>query len=344
MTEKPILLTPKNLYRLLKGSFKPIKGPVFLKPDKTHTGTLSLFWWHCLSGMAPGDVMDPIFQVNEGRSRSLSNIMNRSCPHPLPMKLRSALTDGLQADNFRNMVYRFHEMLDQTDSILAAFKALTELEDLCLEQDPVLASCRDFILSLRQAEWKPWQGRNRGFFILAWRLSWLSLHAIMGDEMDCPAMQLLRLNVECRPEHLWDLWMSSSRQMRFSVLTGAPEDRFLTFTPPETDIPEEEAAARLAEATTMMPEGSVNAESFRACAGWYVVANWTDDRVSINDLPRPTYHGSKSLATVCNGRAIYVLMASGYLGLNRSPGCWGLACVDGITGYVPMNLLIRLED
>lgn len=40
--------------------------------------------------------------------------------------------------------------------------------------------------------------------------------------------------------------------------------------------------------------------------GWYVVANWTDEIIAMNDAPFPDYDGSSTLMYIPNGTVLYV--------------------------------------
>lgn len=88
---------------------------------------------------------------------------------------------------------------------------------------------------------------------------------------------------------------------------------------------------------------AVSQQGYTQYAGWYVVANWTDPCVALNDTARATYRGAVLMDQVMNGTPIYVFMASGYEGLNKSSGCWGYTYYHGKFGYVPMTYLIRLK-
>ena len=78
-------------------------------------------------------------------------------------------------------------------------------------------------------------------------------------------------------------------------------------------------------------------------AGWYVVSNWQDFCVNVNDSPRATYDGARELGTVPNGTLLYVLSAPGYRGLHVSGGVWGRIKWNGSVAWVPMNLLMRVR-
>ena len=76
--------------------------------------------------------------------------------------------------------------------------------------------------------------------------------------------------------------------------------------------------------------------------GWYVVANWLDMDILINDAPKPSYEGANPLGTIANGTLVYILNAQGYRGLHASSGVWGRIWWKGAIAWIPMNLLVRI--
>jgi len=77
--------------------------------------------------------------------------------------------------------------------------------------------------------------------------------------------------------------------------------------------------------------------------GWYVVANFSDPLIALNDQPGATYKGTTMLTAVPNGAVLWISSATGYNGLRNSPGCWGETSYNGQRGFVPMNLLVKLK-
>ena len=92
-----------------------------------------------------------------------------------------------------------------------------------------------------------------------------------------------------------------------------------------------------------LPKTEIRTEYNGTGAGWYVVANWQDFCVNVNDEPRATYDGAHELGTIPNGTLVYVLSAPGYRGLHVSGGVWGRVLWKGGIAWVPMNLLIRVR-
>ena len=76
--------------------------------------------------------------------------------------------------------------------------------------------------------------------------------------------------------------------------------------------------------------------------GWYAVANWTDEYICMNDRPMASYDGSHTLADIPNGTILYITEAPNYKGLHWSAGQWGHTEYGGQTGYVPLNMTVKL--
>ena len=339
-----MLLTPKALYRLMTGNLPRVVSPVMLRKDRGGCETLSRFWWNSLMGFAPGPILDPYFNVSlQGRSRSLSNIMNRSRSPAMPVKLEQALEEGLDSDRFRGMCLWLLDKLDPQQDLTASHRAVTQLEELCAEDDAIFSPLLPFFTAIRGNERT--DGPRRSLFLLAVRLAWLGLHAIFGEHM-WQSLKELRADRACSNERLWRAYLliEGIGEQAASELPVAPTVT-LAFDPRE--IPGEDvldkAAMELAAILIAPPPVPPDAAYLSRCAGWYAVANWTDPHVALNDTPRPTYSGARLLTIVPNGTPVYIVMASDYRGLNLSAGNWGLTRWNGIWGYVPMTYMMKLR-
>ena len=337
MEEGAMLLTPKALYRLLTGNLPLVVSPVMLRKERGGCETLSRFWWNALMGFAPGAILDPYFNVElRGRSRSLSNIMNRSRSPAMPVKLEQALMEGLDSDRFRGLCLWLLDKLDPQQDLAASHRAVTRLEELCEEGDAVFSALMPFFKAIRGNDRT--DGPRRSLFLLAVRLSWLGLHAIFGAHMR-PALKELRADRACGTEALWRAYLLIE-----GIVEQAPElpeasTVTLTFEP--RDLPEgapDAAAKELAAILIAPPPVPPDAAYLSRFAGWYVVANWTDPHVALNDTPRPTYSGAQLQTTVPNGTPIYIVMASDYRGLNRSAGNWGPDEMERHLGLCPHDI------
>ena len=76
--------------------------------------------------------------------------------------------------------------------------------------------------------------------------------------------------------------------------------------------------------------------------GWYLVANWCDDHVYLNDARKANFRGATTLETIPNGTLLYITEIFEYKGMHNSPDQWGYTVYNGHEGYVPMNLIQRV--
>ena len=72
------------------------------------------------------------------------------------------------------------------------------------------------------------------------------------------------------------------------------------------------------------------------------MANWTDKYICMNDRPMASYDGSRTLADIPNGTILYITEVPDYRGIHCSPGQWGKTEYEGQTGYVPINMTVKL--
>lgn len=345
-----VMLTPKNLYRLMTGRLRPYTGVMMLPSGRRHSTTLTKFWWNFLSNLVPGPVLDPMFEVGEHRPRALSNIMNRTVKPSLPQKLGHALDSGLQADSFFGLVRWVMKEQDATQDPVVMHHLLTRFEDACREQDVLFEQQYAFFVTLRpQIREDRARHMERLFFRAALRLTWLGLYAVYGTEMDSLSLRKYRRDLAFSEEVLW-------RRVAYS--TGGAAEAEEAMPPPSASDAEVEALAQAlwsaeanqsADARAGLLVSTVNRLASPAVselpaeyAGWYAVANWTDVCIALNNTPGATYDGARLLDTIPNGALIYIIGATGYGGLHNSPRCWGCTEWRGVRGYVPMNLLVRL--
>lgn len=344
-------LTARNLFRFLAvGVGKPTVCIPFLSKhlDVTQSG----FWWCFLSAGIPESALLPYFEPRRQPPRALSNLMNRTVPHSMPVRLYHAMEEHLTPENLLHMTAWMATALDKDMNPLSIHQALNAMEDEIFQAgtDIEFAELYSFFASLRPGELDAGiVDQNRLFLQAAFRFSMLGLHAIYGDRMlDSEALIRLRTCRFCDPGILWTAVSSivpRANQYGFRPVAAAVKK--------DGDVKEDSQAGELEVGDPVtylrlfgeeaLPPAEIRARYHDAGTGWYVVANWLDVDIVVNDAPKASYEGSTSLGTIANGTLIYVLSAQGYRGLHASSGVWGRVWWGGEIAWVPMNTLVHIS-
>ena len=157
--DKDIMLTPKNLYRLLTGRLQIRQASEILPKAMLQGLTLVPFWRELLQDAVPQEVLDRLLPLDGTQPRMQSSLMNRSTASPMPPLLRNALpmTESLLlrlTENAMGFLKRHMYRPDQFSHTMASF------EETCAAQDVFLtASISQHLRS--QANWRSTR-RGRG--------------------------------------------------------------------------------------------------------------------------------------------------------------------------------------
>lgn len=334
MSRTDTFLTPKEYYRMLTANHAHIKSEPLLSEKRTNYTSLARFWWGFLSDFAPGEVLDPIFNTGEGRSRSLSNIMNRSEYSSFPLKLHRAITAELNPDSILGLAHWLDRQIVQEMEGARLHETITAWEEVWLAEDVQLMPHGDFFRGMRPDLTEP---ENKLRFVAMLRLAWLGMYAVFGRSMSDPALVSLQSEPACSVEVLW------GRRLVDGGLVQHPPQREAGRTYADTFPDMGTVWQELSDYLDSVPCPMSADPASRPSDGWYVVANWTDEGICLNDAPAPDYRGARMLTFIPNGSVLYVTMAAGYDGLHKSPGVWGYTAFQSFRGFIPMNLLVRLH-
>ena len=341
------LLTPRSIYMLLAHGNAAEEHPITFLSPLTHY-TLTHFWWAFLSECVPDHILTPYFETSQKRSRALSNLMNRSAPRSMPVRLYHALEEHLTVEGSLTLIGWMAAALDQNVHPQLIHDALDEMEDRLFPTDYEADRLAGAFRGLRPI---PAQGNETDLKKLrlqaALRLTLLGLHALYGDHMnESAALNLLRSSRICHIDTLWTMLFEYSPRIGGEdlshVMAATRANR------PFAEASGASAATLLAQAEALfrnaLPPDDVRAGQADETAGWYIVANWTDLSISVNTHPRPSYDGGVKLGELENGMPVYVLSAPGYRGLHVSANVWGKIMWNGRLAYIPMNLMVKLKD
>ena len=340
------LLTPRLIYMLLAHGGMEKDNTVSFISSVTHY-TLTHFWWAFLSECLPDSVLSPYFETKQKRNRALSNLMNRSVPHSMPVKLYQALEEHLSVQEMVLLVGWMVTALNQDVHPQRIHDALNVMEEAVFPKDSEAEKLACFFRGLRPRA-KSADDHDLKLLRLqaALRVSFLGLHALCGDRMnDSAALKVLRLSRVCHMSELWSMVSEVSPRINgrdFShvhaaMLAQEKKDRAEPL-PGDRLLAQTETLFRQA-----LPPEKIRNEHADDTAGWYIVANWTDLTISVNTYPRPSYDGGVKLGDLENGTLVYVLSAPGYRGLHVSANVWGKILWQGRLAYIPMNLMVKLQ-
>ncbi|MBE5807616.1 MAG: hypothetical protein E7317_04675 [Clostridiales bacterium] len=346
------LLTARNLYRFLSTGIGNSYATI---PMLSRTlGVTQTGFWRCfLAAGIPEPALSVYFEPRRNPPRGLSNLMNRTVPHSMPVKLYQATEEYLDPEALLHIVVWTATVIDPDLNPLSVHSAVTALEDDLYEAgaDAEFIELYGFFVSMRPADQDPKAVHQKKLSAqAALRIAMLGLHALYGDRMTrSPALQRLRVCRFCDPDTLWEAVLTMAPRMEgygFSFIRAAEQRQRYGLADPHPSVERSDAdligeIAELAERALPTPEE--RAAYGDVGAGWYVVANWQDFCVNVNDSPRATYDGARELGTVPNGTLLYVLSAPGYRGLHVSGGVWGRIKWNGSVAWVPMNLLMRVR-
>ena len=342
------LLTLRRLYRLLTHGVETPAAPLPLLKREARF-TQADFWWGFLTAAIPEPAVKPWFYHDGKRPRALSNLMNRTIPHSLPLRLQRLLEEQLSPEKLLDITLWITSVLNRSIHADVFHSAITCLEDQlhAAGDDVEFDALYPCFVSLRPGAAPEAGLPAMGHFLQAvFRFALLGLHAVYGDQMlASPALTVLRSCNLCDPKLLWQAAHATAPGLpaRDFSASGREQENGRGSTDPGESAAKRKlvagatlsARSALAQAAARLPNGEN--------AGWYVVANWMDSCVNLNDRPQSTYDGAEELGTVPNGCLLFVLSAPGYRGLHSSSGVWGEVIYRDQPGYVPMNLLVRVD-
>jgi len=306
---------------------------------KQYSLKMTGFWNNLLGEVVPGVLLDGYFNTKQKRNRQLSDMMNHTRLNAMPLRLYNAMEEYLTEDRFLCALRWLHDMLDPSLSPVALNSAVTEFENKYLPRDTVMCRYASFFEGLRVSG-SALPGEKLTF-LAALRLTLLGMHSIYGDRAhESSALAKLRQSNVCNVNDAWEM----AEMRKFNPEYGAPHFE-KPAEPGDAPSIEKERSFLSASAIDRVYEALPTDTSFikgGSANGWYVVANWTDECVSLNDKPWATYVGAKELAQIKNGTLLYVSAAE-YHGIHCSPSLWGYTQYKGIIGCVPLNLMVKIE-
>ena len=199
------MLTPREIYRWLSNGIESEKDRSIAAVRIAKT-TLIRFWRELLMEILDDDALAMLDSTKEKRSRSLSNIMNRSGSAGVMSPLYEAFAKGMDSTKFLRLTVAWLEMLDKQEPDWFLFmESLCEFEDQCMAGDSAITSdIRAHLLALRDEGNEAFAAdyQSQGFYCCV-QLAWLTIYAFLGSHMDSRRIALFRKSDELSANRLY---------------------------------------------------------------------------------------------------------------------------------------------
>lgn len=199
------MLTPREVYRWLSGGMENgnDKSIAAVKIAKT---TLIRFWRELLIGILDDDALAMLDNTKDKRSRSLSNIMNRTGSAGVKSPLYEEFAKKLDSAGFLKLTVAWLEMLNRQEPDWFLFMdSLCAFEDMCIAGDQAITpDIRAHLQALRGEVNEAFAAdyQSQGFYCCV-QLAWLTVYAFLGSHMDNRRIALFRNNDELSASRLY---------------------------------------------------------------------------------------------------------------------------------------------
>lgn len=231
-----IILTPKNLYRLLTGKLWRGNEAEILSRTARKGLTLVAFWQTLLDNVLPQELMDKLLPGDGRNPRVQSNLMNRTGTSPMPLMLRKVLLPS-EAQLMRMSQNALGFLRDHVYRPSQFAHALGRFEDACFRDDVFITdSIRIYLNSMRRLPSALQQEPLAQAFQHGYHLAWLALLSLFGPLMGCDEITRLRMQTGATMEALYHTWRTRCLYGP-QLLTGADRTTLLSPLPQETYVP-----------------------------------------------------------------------------------------------------------
>ncbi len=197
------MLTPREIYRWLSNGIDGDKSTAAIRLSKT---TLIHFWRELLMTILDDDSLAMLDSTKEKRSRSLSNIMNRSGTAGVMSPLYETFSKELNSAKFMHLTVAWLEVLNRQEPDWFLFmESLCAFEDQCIAGDSAITSeIQDHLETMRDEANEAFEMDypSQGFFCSV-QMAWLTVYAFLGSHMDSKRIALLRKRDEFSASQLY---------------------------------------------------------------------------------------------------------------------------------------------
>lgn len=175
-----IILTHKNLYRLLTGKLWRGNEPEILSRAARKGLTLEAFWKALLSDVLPDELMDKLLPGDGRNPWVQSNLMNRTGSSPMPLMLRKVLLPT-ETQLMRLMQNALDFLREHVYRPSRFAHALGRFEEACFRDDVFFTdSIRIYLNSMRSLPATLQQEPLTQAFQHGYHLAWLALLSLFA--------------------------------------------------------------------------------------------------------------------------------------------------------------------
>ena len=200
-----ILLCPKTVYQFLSGRLDGGRLEV-LPGFQAKELTLIRFWRRILAPIMDEKTEAEFFSTDDKRSRSLSNIMNRTGSAGARSTLFQLFSREMDNDRLLRLAVSFMQFLSEFDvDCVILSEELSALIARCLAGDAAIPSgVREHLQALVRED-GPTSARSsqRYLFDIAVQLSWLTIYAYLGKSMGSGRIARLTQDPLCAADYMW---------------------------------------------------------------------------------------------------------------------------------------------
>lgn len=222
-----IILTPKNIYRVLSGR---LMGDTDFLPGDQKRGLIQ-FYRAVLNEAVSPEVLQRIFPEEGPRPRIQSDLMNRSSSTSLPRFLREEFERKPPIPTMsRNLAGLLGGLVYQAETL---FHTISTFEDACFQQDFFITpQIREFLVSLRRHQ----QINSYTHLVLqcAYRLACLIVFSFYGSQMNDStlARQCFVANLDKTLEEMCGVvparWQIITSADTLSACSPMPKEKYVT--------------------------------------------------------------------------------------------------------------------
>ncbi len=178
-----LLLNLKNIYRLFNG--QQMSGDSASMPKLTGNSTLLHFWCDLLTPALPAGTLDELFPADGKRSRSVSDLLNRTGYGGAQSALYKAFNEGFDSYRLLRLAVSWWDFLTSAGDKTGIIRdQVLRFQQRCAQEDPAIApEIRKHLQDLADMASTGTADDRRSVFYLACQLAWLTVYAVLGVGM-----------------------------------------------------------------------------------------------------------------------------------------------------------------
>ena len=202
------ILSLRNIYRFLMVNDYPVYSTGALKEENRKGLTLTKFWQETLLyEFRSGYYGKMIWRTSGGRNRHISEMCNRSEVLKWYPQYTSELASAISEKALLQQISQFKTFLqerkcdvDVLEKKIEAAISMFYTQDVCFHED----IAEFFRRNMKEGKAELGRERDAKLFCVCWVLTFLTIHAMAGEEMNHTRMKALRQKEEFSLKALWN--------------------------------------------------------------------------------------------------------------------------------------------